>query len=151
MPAFWLDMGQIATNRFLSSRWVPSIIVPAVTLNWHEGLVRGPPPVGQAAEPVSGVVCAAHDADLEAGDAPGMDGSAVPVGSPRHLGRAPGPVSGERLVEVGAVDLPGDRRPCPEGQKLPMTSQSLMRMNQEVRRHTWQSLAHSLRLRPENV
>ena len=40
MPAFWLDMSQIATNHFLSSRWVPSIIVPAVTLNWREHLVH---------------------------------------------------------------------------------------------------------------
>jgi hypothetical protein len=40
MPAFWLDMSQIATNHFLSSRWVPSIIVPAVTLNWREHFVH---------------------------------------------------------------------------------------------------------------
>ena len=40
MPAFWLDMSQIATNHFLSSRWVPSIIVPAVTLNWWEHFVH---------------------------------------------------------------------------------------------------------------
>ncbi len=40
MPAFWLDMGQIATDHFLSGRWVPSIIVPAVALNWREHLVH---------------------------------------------------------------------------------------------------------------
>ena len=32
-----------------------------------------------------------------------------------------------------------------------MTSHSLMRQNQEVLRHTWQVLAHSLRLWPESV
>lgn len=32
-----------------------------------------------------------------------------------------------------------------------MTSQSLMRMNQEVLRQTWQALAHSLRLLPERA
>lgn len=82
-----------------------------------QGLVSGPAPVCQAAEPVSGVVRAADDAGLAAGDAPGMDGSAVPVGSPRHPGFAPCPVAREGLVEIGPVDLPGDRRPCPEGQK----------------------------------
>ena len=32
-----------------------------------------------------------------------------------------------------------------------MTSQSLMRMSQEVLRQTWQVLAHSLRLLPERA
>ena len=32
-----------------------------------------------------------------------------------------------------------------------MTSQSLMRQSQEVRRQTWQVLAHSLRLLPERA
>ena len=40
MPAFWLDMSHMATNHFLSSRRVPSIIVPAVTLNWREHFVH---------------------------------------------------------------------------------------------------------------
>ena len=84
-----------------------------------QGPVPGPSPVGQAAEPVSGVVCAADDADLEAGDAARMDRAAVPVGLPRHLGSTPCPVARQGLVEVGAVDLPGDRRPCPEGQERP--------------------------------
>lgn len=39
-PAFWTDMSQIATKRFLSSRWVPSIIVPAVTESWCGHLVH---------------------------------------------------------------------------------------------------------------
>ena len=45
--------------------------------------------------------------------------AAVPAGSPRHPGPAPCPVAREGLVEAGAVDLPGDRRPRPEGQKRP--------------------------------
>ncbi len=32
-----------------------------------------------------------------------------------------------------------------------MASHSLMRQNQEVLRHTWQALAHSLRLWPERA
>ena len=35
MPAFWLDMSQIATNHFLSSRWVPSIML-MFTKKWSE-------------------------------------------------------------------------------------------------------------------
>jgi hypothetical protein len=40
MPAFWLDMSHMAANHFLSGRWVPSIIVPAVTESWREHLVH---------------------------------------------------------------------------------------------------------------
>jgi hypothetical protein len=63
MPAFWLDMSQIATNHFLSSRWVPSIIVPAVTLNWREHL-RALPLVGMPVHLGAGAVsaCGADEA-----------------------------------------------------------------------------------------
>lgn len=82
-----------------------------------QGLILRPSPVGHAAELVSGIIGSADDADLEAGDAARMDGAAVLVGLPRHLGSAPCPVSREGLVEVGAVYLPGDRRSGPEGEK----------------------------------
>ena len=63
---------------------------------------------------------------------------------PGHPRRRPGPPAGRRLAGARAVDLAGDGCPLPDGARArPMTSQSLIRMNQDVPGHTPQALARS--------
>ena len=82
-------------------------------------------------------------------------GAPAPSRAPRLPGqhrRRPGPPAGRRLAGARAVDLAGDGRPLPDGARArPMTSQSLMRMNQDVLRHTPQALAHSLSVPPAHA
>ena len=74
-------------------------------------------------------------------------GAPAPSRAPRlpgHPRRRPGPPAGRRLAGARAVDLAGDGCPLPDGARArPMTSQSLIRMNQDVPGHTPQALAHS--------
>jgi hypothetical protein len=117
-----------------------------------QGLILRPSPVGHAAEPVSGIIGSADDAGLEAGDAACMDGAAVPAGLPRHPGSTPCPVSREGLAEAGAASCQETEGPVLEARGgRSIASQSLMRMDQEVLRHTWHVFAHCLRPGPESA
>ena len=71
---------------------------------------------------------------------------------PGHPRRRPGPPAGRRLVGARAVDLAGDGCPLPDGARArPMTSQSLIRMNQDVPGHAPQALAHPLSVPPAHA
>ena len=106
-------------------------------------LLAGPDPLGDAVGLAARVVGAAGRAPARRRRAPRLQGQPRP---------RPGPPAGRRLAGARAADLAGDGRPRPDGARArPTASLGLMRMNQDVLRHTPQALAHSLSVPPAHA